>query len=60
MPGLSGERLAKLIAQIFRAVTAQNTMMSETVKSLQTTDAAIQTLSDVADRLVLIVERFHV
>jgi hypothetical protein len=28
-------------------------MMSETVKSLQTTDAAIQTLSDVADRLVL-------
>jgi methyl-accepting chemotaxis protein len=48
------------IAQIFRAVTAQNTMMGETVKSLQTTDAAIQTLSDVADRLVLIVERFHV
>jgi methyl-accepting chemotaxis protein len=48
------------IGQIFRAVTAQNTMMGEAVKRLQTTDAAIQTLSDVADRLVLVVRRFHV
>ncbi|MGH7269984.1 MAG: methyl-accepting chemotaxis protein, partial [Polyangiaceae bacterium] len=48
------------IAQIFRAVNDQNSMMGDTVARLAQTDQAIQTLSDVSDRLVQIVGRFHI
>ncbi len=47
------------IAHLFRAITTQGDLMTDTMKRLEATDEAVQTISHVSRSLVEIVERFR-